>query len=198
LDLHFIPEPFIGRKDAPVVLLGNNPGFRNKQASAHRKEPAFADRMRSNLMHHLSEESPFLYLDPEPHISPPGYSWWENKLKHLFREFGKGDIARRILSQAVLAVEFFPYVSQKYGHDRLSVPSQQYSFELVQSAMARRAAIVLTRGERRWYRAVKGLASYSGLIVLKEVQRARISPGNCRNPEKYQEIIHAIKATLTW
>ena len=75
LDLHFIPEPFVGRKEAPVVLLGKNPGFRNQEAAAHRKEPAFADIMRSNLMHRLSEESPFLYLDPEPHISPPGYSW---------------------------------------------------------------------------------------------------------------------------
>jgi hypothetical protein len=189
-DLDLIPEAFVGRPDAPVVILGNNPGVKGLETKAYRQKPAFANRMRDNLLHRLPDDFPFLELDPNLDIPLASRSWWERKLKHLVKDFGGKQLAR-----SILAVEFFPYVSHKYGWGKIVLPSQQYSFSLVRSAVARRAVIVVTRGQPRWLRAVKELDGYSRLILLKEVQRAPISPRNCPD-EQYQEIVRAIKATL--
>jgi hypothetical protein len=199
LHLDLIPEPFVGRPDAPVVLLGNNPGVKSPETAADRRKPAFADRLRKNLLHALSSDTfPFLYLDPGPNIPPRSREWWDRKLKHLFREFGPDqDVARSILARSILAVEFFPYVSHRFGHGRLSLPSQQYGFNLVRNAMKRGAVIVLTRGRRRWEKAVEDLAKYPRLVRLKEVQRAPITPDNCPDPDQYQAIARAIRATLS-
>ncbi len=61
LRLDLIPEPFVGSPDARIVLLGNNPGVKNDDTAGYRRKPAFANRMRSNLVHRLSDEYPFLY-----------------------------------------------------------------------------------------------------------------------------------------
>jgi hypothetical protein len=192
-----IPEPFVGKPDAPVVLLGNNPGANKPEALADRCKPAFANRMRSNLLHQLSDDYPFLYLDPDPDIAPRS-RWWDRKLKHLYCEFGPDqNVARSILARTILAIEYFPYVSKRFGHARLSLPSQQYSFNLVRKAIERGAVIVLTRGRRRWEKAIASLDTYPRLIQLKEVQRAIISRNNCRDPSRFQTIVDAIRASLS-
>jgi hypothetical protein len=76
------------------------------------------------------------------------------------------------------------------------LPSQQYSFDLVRRAIKREAVIVLTRGEKRWLKAVPELREYRHLIRLAERQRASISSGNCLPPERYAEIVETIRATL--
>jgi hypothetical protein len=191
LDLDLIPEPFVGRPDAPVVLLGNNPGVKNPDSAASRRQPPFANRMRNNLFHRLSEDFPFLYLDPHPDIPTPSREWWERKLKDLLREFG-----REIVARSILAVEFFPYVSQKYARGSPALPSQAYSFDLVRNAMKRKAVIVVTRGKRRWSSAIDGLAEYPDLVRLREPQKAPISSGNCRD-DGFQKIVSQIRAELS-
>jgi hypothetical protein len=197
LDLDLIPEPFVGRPDAPVVLLGNNSGVKSAEAKAWREKPAFTDRMRNNLLHRLSDDFPFLYLDPDPSISPPGKEWWRRKLEHLCRSFGPDeDVAWSILARSILAVEFFPYVSHRYRHGGHSLPSQQYSLRLVRNALERGAVVVLTRGHRRWEESLPELNKYPRCFRLKEVQQARIGPGNFSDREQYEEIIRAIRAAL--
>jgi hypothetical protein len=120
-----------------------------------------------------------LYLDPHPDISPSSRAWWERKLKAIMEEFENEHVARSILARSILAVEYFSYVSNKYRHGRLSLPSQQYSFDLVRNAVTRNAVIILTRGERRWLREIRELERYPYLVRLREVQRASISSGNC-------------------
>jgi hypothetical protein len=194
LELNLIPEPFVGRPDAPVLLLGNNPGVKGDESRNARQKPAFRDRMRDNLLHRLSPSFPFLFLDPDPGIASPGKGWWERKLKRLLDEFGPDeDAARRILARSVLAVEYFPYVSHRYRHRKLTLPSQGYSFGLVRNAMKRGAVIVLTRGRRRWERAVEELGTYPRCFRLVEVQRAPISPGNFPDRAQYEEIVRAIR-----
>src|SRR5436853_436193 len=51
LNLDLIPEPFVGRPDAPLVLLGNNPGVSNQETACYRRESAYANEMRNNLLH---------------------------------------------------------------------------------------------------------------------------------------------------
>src|SRR4051794_7587128 len=70
-----LPEPFVGDPNAPVVLLGNNPGF-SAEGARHKQEPAFVARLRGNLLHQPSEY-PFLYFAPD--ISGPHRRWWERK-----------------------------------------------------------------------------------------------------------------------
>ena len=197
LHLDIIPEPFVGRQDAPVVLLGNiggGPEFEGDQPSAYKLEPAFQDRVRKNLLHDPSD-FPLLWFAPGYY--DPGTGWWERKLKQLLREFGNGDIAMSKLARSILSVEFFPYSAHRYGHDRLPLPSQKYSFALVRNAVQRGAVIVLRHGERRWRGAVPELATYPNVVRLKEVRRALITPGNCHD-DGFQKIVRAIKASLPW
>jgi hypothetical protein len=201
LDLDIIPEPFVGRPDAPVVILGNNPGIKSPQTAEYRRRPAFIERMRNNLLHRLDDDYPFFFLDPNDLVMPPdGRKWWERKLDGLFRAFGPDkedkEVARAILAKSILAVEFFPYASRRYGHGRDPLPSQQYSFGLVRSAMARGASIVLTRGHKRWLGAMKDLEGYSKLVWLKQVQSAPVSKNNCRDPKQFEEMVRAIRAAL--
>lgn len=185
LHLNILPEPFVGNPAAPVVVLGNNPGYSEKGLGL-RGDSVFMCRMRNNLLHAPSD-CPFLYLDPA--FSGPSKKWWESKFKHLLRHFGNDVVAR-----SILAVEFFPYSSQRYGHGRLPLPSQQYNFHLVRSAIARRAVVVLTRGEKRWLKAVPELDSYGRFFRLKNKQKSSLSPNNCPG---FSEVVRAIELTLT-
>ena len=114
-----------------------------------------------------------------------GNRWWERRLKHILNEVregvGDGNTAKSILAQHLLTVEFFPYHSHRlYGHDRLALPSQEYSRNLVRDAVKRRAVIVFRHGERRWKKAVPELEDYPHLVLLKGRNPA-ISRGNCRD-----------------
>jgi hypothetical protein len=198
LDLEIIPEPFVGRPNAPVVLLANNPGIKSPQSAAYRRKPAFVERMRNNLLHRLDDNYPLFFLDPNDLVMPSdGRKWWERKLKGLFRELGPDeDGVRSLLAKSILAVEFFPYALRKYGHGRDPLPSQQYSFGLVRDAMARGAFIVLTRGRKRWLGAMPELEKYPRLVRLKNPQRASVSRKNCVDAKQFEEIVGAIRAAL--
>src|SRR2546422_11376051 len=67
-----LPEPFVGPLDAPVVLLSNNPGFK-EAGVAHNQDPVFVARMRNNLRHRPSDY-PFVFLAPD--YSGRGKKWW--------------------------------------------------------------------------------------------------------------------------
>ena len=176
-----LPEPFVGDPNAPVVLLGNNPGFKAERVP-YKLEPRFLSRLRNNLLHQTSDY-PFVFFAPDIH--PSHKEWWNRKLKELLR-FGD-----RVLARSILAVEHFPYPSRRYGGSRIHLPSQEYNFFLVQKAMDRGAVIVLTRGHRRWLKAVPALNGYEGLCKLRNAQAGSVSPRNC---ERFQEIVRAIEA----
>src|SRR5262249_15393528 len=101
LHLEILPEVFVGDRAAPVVLLGNNPGF-NKAALHSKQDPKFMKRMRDNL-HHLpsTDGYPFVFLAPD--FNGPGKKWWKDKLGDLPSLFGD-----RVLANSIFAVEYFP------------------------------------------------------------------------------------------
>src|SRR5207245_11805556 len=115
-----LPEPFVGDKDAPVVLLSNNPGF--GEGALPKRDPAFMARLRNNLAHGPADY-PFLFLAPE--FGGPGKTWWERKLKCLLKRF-----EREVVARSILNVVYFPYPSRRFGHRRLRLASRQYSFHL--------------------------------------------------------------------
>src|SRR6185369_2834427 len=92
-DLTLLPEPFLGRPDAPVVVLCLNPGWSPDGPVGH-KEPIFIRRSRENLLH-AESAYPFHLLDPALH--PPGHRWWGNKLRRPIEAVGLETVANKVL-----------------------------------------------------------------------------------------------------
>jgi hypothetical protein len=163
------------------VLLNLNPGF-SPDDRIHHGDPVFINRSRGNLLHH-SSNFPFFLLDPA--ITAPGNKWWTRKLGAVIQRFGLGAIANR-----VLCIEYFPYHSRRFGHRRLNLPSQTYSFLLVHMAIAQRATIILMRSEALWFAAVPELSNYDRVYRLNSPQSPYISARNCR--DQFETICEAL------
>ena len=174
-------EAFTGDREAPIVLLSNNPGF--GRGAPDKEKPNFVAIIRKNLLHEPSD-FPFPFLDPS--FSGPSKQWWERKLKHILARFGYEVVARSILN-----VVHFPYPSQRYGHGRLRLPSQDYNFRLVREAVNRKAVIVRMRNNRNWFTAVPELIGYDHLYQVENWQNPAISPRNCRG---FEQVVQAIQA----
>ena len=175
-----VPEPFLGSPDAPVVLLNLNPGFTEHDLQLH-KRPQFVESSRKCLRHE-SQPYPFFLLDPAN--DGPGHRWWSRKLRPLIDRFGARHVA-----QNVLCVELFPYHRVRFGGAKLRLPSQPYSFHLVESALDRRALVVFMRSKRLWIAAVPRLEGYGRICTTRSVQNPTISERNC---ERFGEIVEAL------
>src|ERR1700733_2550402 len=75
--LGVLPEPFLGRQDAPVVLLNLNPGWNEEKDPSNHSRSEFIKRNRENLLHEPSDY-PFYLLDPN--LRPNRTCWWEKRL----------------------------------------------------------------------------------------------------------------------
>jgi hypothetical protein len=181
-----LPEPFVGAKDAPVLLLSNNPGF--GEGEAHRRDPEFMDQMRKNLRHEPADY-PFVYLDPRFGAAE---KWWARKLKWLLAPCGP--FSPEVVARSILNVVFFPYPSCRYGHDRVRLRSQAYGFDLVREAMRRDAVIVSMRKletkKPRWLMAVPKLKGYSRFYQVRNVRNPVIGPPSWSG---FADVFRAIK-----
>ena len=196
------PEPFLGRPDAPLVLLNGNPGS-NPDLDAdsikfnEADHPAL-EKARHNLLHEQLDY-PFWTLDPAfagtgegENVEYPGRTWWRKRLRRLIESCEPDGI--RNVANRLLCVEFFPYHSQSFSSfPRLA--SQEYSFHLVAAAMQRNAVIVVMRSKRLWFQAVDRLKDYPKCYTLKNPQSPYLSETNCSNTHDWQQICHAIGET---
>jgi hypothetical protein len=171
LQLDALPEPFVGIITAPVVLLGLNPGFNDRDPEVHAR-PEFQALLRNNYSQGTSD-FPFYLLDPS--FESPGREWWESKLKALLNT----GFTPRELAWSILVVEYFPYHSRRFDHATLELPSQEYGFGIVRSAIARGAVVVIMRARKLWLKRVPQLARYSRAFTLNSSQNVVVSPGNC-------------------
>lgn len=183
LHLELLPEPFLGRPDAPVVLLNLNPSYSDKDL-VHHADPAFAAAARATLVHE-SQAYPFHLLDPQ-FACVSGAQWWRGNLSQLLREPDDSRVAN-----GVLCVEYFPYHSESWGWPP-RLPSQTYTFGLVASAMERGAVIVILRSKALWTDAVPDLANYPRSFTHRNRRHPWVSQRNC--PDGYTAIINAIQA----
>jgi hypothetical protein len=170
LQLNVLPEPFIGARTAPVVLLNLNPGFDDEDPADHERRE-FQAVLRNNYAHRDSE-FPFYSLDPR--FENGGRRWWEKKLKPLIEKCGREAVAR-----SVLCIEFFPYHSRRFGNGSFRVPSQQYGFDLVRLGICRGAVIIVMRGRRLWTKEVPQLHGYSPMFILNSARNVVVSRRNC-------------------
>jgi hypothetical protein len=177
--LELMPEPYLGRPDAPIVLLNLNPGFMEEEIYFHTQDEYFKTECRRTLLHE-PQEYPFYLLDPAISESE-GHKWWMKKLRQPIELGGVLKVA-----QSFFCVEYFPYHSAKYKQLKKSLNSQQYSWTLVREAIKRDAYIILMRSRRLWLKAIPELVDYPRFSQLKNPQNVSISPRNC--PEMWPVI----------
>ena len=170
VDTELMPGPFLGDPGSPVVILALNPGWGPRDRIVNR-DARYRRRVRVNL-EHRPVARPFMPLDGDP--KRPGARWWRRNLKHVLNEVGEECAGRNLL-----CLEYFPYHSRSFAHGFLRLPSQDYTFELLRRALARRAVVVVTRGARLWEGAVPELAHYRWLARTTNARSASISPRNC-------------------
>jgi hypothetical protein len=103
LDLYLLPEPFLGRHDAPLVALSAHPGRAGEDAQAYRRLGA-ADRLAEVA---TDRGTRFGWLADDVR-APPAGRWWRRCLGGRCRDgYGFGELA-----DCDLAVEFHRYRSQ--------------------------------------------------------------------------------------
>lgn len=186
--LDLIPEPYIGRPDAPVVLLNLYPSFEESDVAWHNNDPIFKQKAWGNLLHDQANY-PFYLLDPKLERAE-GHQTWSKQLRGLMK-----DVGRETVAENVFCIEYFPYHSQKYKALAKGgmLPSQDYSFHLVRQAMQRNALIILMRSINVWQEAIPELDSYENIFALKNPQSPYVSLKNCPTPEHYQMVLDAIQ-----
>lgn len=181
LQLDAMPEPFVGNTTAPVVLLGLNPGFDDRDPKVHAR-PKFQALLRNNYSQR-SLAFPFYFLDPS--FESPGRKWCEKKLKPLLALF-----SRKVIAHSILLVDYFPYHSRRFNHTRLELQSQEFGFGVVRAATTRGAVIVIMRSKKLWVKRVPELESYSRAFTLNSPQNVVLSPRNCAG---FDVVVSAIR-----
>ncbi len=180
-----LPEPYLGRFDAEIILLNLNPGFSEDDHLLY-EQPNARMLWRKNIMHE-SLDYPFFLLDPE--LSKfPGPQWWQKHLKEPIQVSDQKTVANQIC-----CIECFPYHSRKFAWANEFLESQKYSFHLAELAIARGALIIIMRGAKQWHEAVPQLSKYEKKFQLNSPQNVTISKGNC--PDGFPEINRILRSS---
>jgi hypothetical protein len=197
-----LPDPFIGDPEAPVVFVMANPGYTDEARAArwgcgsddswHHKQ-FFRELYYENYAQRPLEY-PMFFLDPRVEESPAGH-WCRRRflgrLRLIFDD--------RTLARSIALVDFFPYHSAKYRFvPKFSVPSQAYSQELIASAVARGATIVLMRAVARLLEFIPALQAFDYLVSVSP-QNPAVSPGNIRTRDGkengFERIVERIRSS---
>ena len=187
-----LPDPFVGGLNTEnVIFLSLNPGFEDDDIRVNLQKPFFIAEGRKNLLH--QSEVPFLYLD-ERMNDTHGYRWWHKLLDKSLRE---EPLDINIVRRHIAIVEYMPYHSKIYTHNRLIIPSQLYAFELVRQAMSKNKIIVIMRrGKvRDWIKAIPELADYP--YITFNSQRPYITRSNMtkyNSPEIIDNLLRTLKS----
>jgi hypothetical protein len=182
IETQLLPEPFVGRLDAPVVLLALNPGFSDGDAACH-ANAGFRARIRRC---HRQEDHDWPYYYLAPGVEGPGASWSRRVLAPLIREVGDTAVAR-----GVVLFEYLAYHSRAFAHKRLRVPSQDFTFAAVHASLGKARAIFVTRGMDLWAARIPELVGHPRVFHTNSRQNIVISPGNA--PKGWQAAVTALR-----
>lgn len=180
IQLDAFPEPYLGHPDAPILLLNLNPGYADWIRAVHAK-PAVAQVCMDSLLHRPSH-CPFYPLS-RAYLDNGGSDWWSKHLRFWIDTYGIDTVAR-----AFFCVEYFPYPSIKYKDLGIILPSQRYSFELVQAKVRAGCTVIVMRARTAWATVLPGVDT-SKWHGLNSRQSAYVSPGNM--PGAACEAVHA-------
>jgi hypothetical protein len=180
--LEFVPEPFIGNVNAPVIALNANPGYDPSEVKIH-NIPTVRKIMLDNLIHTYPG---FYYLSKELDLST-GAVWWRKKLRRLIEDTSMGSVSKNLL-----VVESMAYHSKSFKF--VNLPSQQYSCQLVKMAIERKALIIIMRSKNVWFDLIPALRAYKNLIVMNNPQSTYFSPGNL---PRYDDVVEIISGSIS-
>ena len=169
IELHVLPEPFLGFHDAPVVVLLANPGSVAEDRDINRSWIT-----RANWAAITTPGGTPIYSLDDRAASMPGGIWWRHATRGLLAP-GRGyaDLAAKIL-----VVQHHGYHSSKPSFPQQALPSQRFAFALVADAMKRSAAIIVASASNQWLSAVPGLDSYRWKAAKNSPQSKSLSPRN--------------------
>ncbi len=169
LQLGSLPEPFIGRPDAPIVLLRAGPGFTPDDLRVSDDRHA-RHVWRRNVLHQPLDY-PFYPLDPALGWTEQAM-WWRRKLRQVLARCDERTIAHNLLCIAAV-----PYRAYRYPGKFPVLPSQRYSLDLVEHAIDRDALILLNNTARFWFDALPRLRGYRHLHIARVARGGHITPG---------------------
>lgn len=184
LDLGLLPSPWVGRLDAPVIVLNLNPGLGDTDHEWEQRE-----ELASVVRACLREESvdyPVYPLDPALAESGGG-KWWRRCLGQLIRDTNLEVVANR-----VLGLEFHGYHSRQFAGLPVTLPSQAFVFEVLREALAREAVVFVMRGPRFWAAAVPELVAYHRRFSTVNPQSSSISRRNSVDRHAYDAVLTAL------
>jgi hypothetical protein len=169
LELHVLPEPFLGLHEAPVLLLMANPGSTPGDRLIDRTWVTPANRAALQT----PGGTPMYNLDDRA-ATVPGGIWWRNATKGLLAP-GRtyADLAAKIL-----VVQYHGYHSAQPSLPKENLPSQAFAIAQVTEAIQREAAIIIGTARHFWLSRVPGLARYRSLVTKNSPQSKSLSPGN--------------------
>lgn len=152
LKLDLLPQPWTGNVNtAEVFMLALNPGFAEVDHQ-DLQNPDYAEQWRLTLT--FETRTPFYFLDPA-FARTSGFQWWHRRLRELIAVAGLEVVAKK-----VMCLEHFPYKSVRYQPLGVTLPSQQFTAELLREAMRQGKQVVVMRSERIWLESVPELKAY--------------------------------------
>lgn len=152
LTKELLPEPYVGRLDAPVVLLMNNPKAGENDQLIHTQQ-WFRAAHRDNLLQRRGQ-FPFYYLDPNlkeradstvlgntRDKDPHGWAYWERLLADVLQVLPVGQVSANLL-----LVQAFAYHSRRRGNgDRWRLPTSEFGAHLVRRAVDEGRVVIVMR-----------------------------------------------------
>ena len=167
IDLSLPPEPWIGRLDAPVIVLNLNPGI------GPGDQARWTDELRNAVWQSFGGERmdwPLYSLDPR-FESSGGSDWWRGALKSWISELGAQAVSRH-----VICIEFHGYHSKSFQAMPVTLPSQRWMFRHLRDRLADEAAVIIgLRGRRTWITAVPELLDHPRVHWSSNPRRSSIS-----------------------
>lgn len=168
-----LPEPYHGNPDASVYLLSGNP-LANELDLRYITVPAYEKDIKDELLHINTD---FLWLrTPETIVDVngvpyPGYKYWKDRTKQL----------RAVKAMPNLfCIEAFPYHTLHANDFKAigTLPSDQYTNEMIEDAIDSGKLIVLMRCKSHWLDRVPRLKTYNNAFDLNSNQSVYLTHGN--------------------
>jgi hypothetical protein len=188
LHLELLPSPFSGNIDtAKVVMLLLNPGYIGAESDIELRSSVLQQAFLDNLD---PQKSKLFAIAPEFDWTAGG-KWLQEKLAGLF----KAGVSHDDIYKNFMIVEYFPYHSATFNvKPGTELPSQKYSFELVEKAIDKGAMILLMRGKNWWYDAVPRLEKYPNLIKKPNSLRNVVISENNLGKDNFNKLVKLLKS----
>jgi hypothetical protein len=182
------PLPYLGRPNAPILVLLANPGA---GGSLQRSEREFSDRKlelhRKNLLHAQERTIDYVARFESPDDTSLESPYFKKHTKALVDRTSVESVALNIFF-----VNYHGYQSKAWHPIPFTFPTQRYTFFLVSRAMKNEALIVMSRNMTGWFTAVPGLFDYGNRINFESPRRIFLTEGNLRSSD-YDRVLSHLK-----